>query len=219
MIIGIAGCTCATDNNTTKEIDPTLQTSLRVFNFSIGTGTLQLNQNDRRAIENIGYGDLNIPYKTMPSGVRNLRLFNGANNAVYGINANLSPNLNYSLFLIDTVGRVSGLLLKDIPPTLLPENEVFIRFVHGGTKAGRVEVFVGEQPTGTPIISDIGFGAFSDYIRIGTGSTLLVRISRQSGFLDVPIPSTTFVQGNSYTIVLYGNEGSVSDPLTVRTIR
>lgn len=211
-------CTCATDNNTTKEIDPTLQTSIRVINVSLGSGSLHLLQNDRSAIKQIQYAVLPMSYVSIPSGVRNLRLLNSSDKAVFSINANLSPNPNYSLFLIDTVIRMSGILLQDIP-SLLPKGEIIVRLVHGGMNTGNAELYVGSSASGSPIVSGVGFRSFSSYVQVPFGSSLTLRINGTKGIKDFAVPASSFADGAAHTIILYGDENSTAEPLAYKVIQ
>lgn len=210
------GCTCATDNNTVKEIDPTTKASIRVFNFSLGSGIVQLLQNDRKAIEFIPYGISSDNYVSLPSGVRNLRVINSANQAVFSMNADLTPNFNNTLYLIDTVSTTSGILLKDVPP-VMSSNECVLRLIHGGIGAKKATLSITNN--GSPIISDIGFRGFSQYVLIPNGSDLTLKVETISGTVELPLPSTLFKGGAGHDIVLYGSAHNTATPLAVTVIR
>lgn len=209
-------CTCATDNNTVKEIDPTTKASIRVFNFSLGSVVLQLLQNDRKAIESIPYGIVSNGYVSVPSGIRNLRVTNSTNNAVFSVNADLTPNLNTTLYLIDTITTISGILLKDVP-SVLSANECAIRLIHGGLHAQQATLSISE--TGSPIISDIAFRSFSQYVLIPIGSALTLNVKTDSGSISLPIPSSSFAGGSGHDIILYGSVTDAAAPLAVAVIR
>jgi hypothetical protein len=150
----------------------------------------------------------NTGYLTVGAGTRNLKV-NVANTTTTVINANVPfvAGKSYSVFAVDSVSKISPLLLLDSFATPTSTQSI-VRFVHLSPNAPAVNVSV--AGTTTTLFSGVTFKN-SQVTTITTPSaavTLNVSLTSNPAATVLSVPNVTLVGGKIYTIYARGFVGA-----------
>lgn len=143
----------------------------------------------------------NTGYLQVEAGTRNIKVnVSGTSTTVINADLALSKDQNYSVFAIDSVSKISALVLTD-DLTAPASGKAHIRFVHLSPNAPAVDVAV----TGGAVV--FGNKAFKDYtaftpLDAGTYN-LEVRVAGTST-VALPLPGITLQAGKIYTVFAKG---------------
>ena len=143
----------------------------------------------------------NPGYLQVEAGTRNIKVnVSGTSTTVINADLPLSKDQNYSVFAIDSVSKISALVLTD-DLTAPASGKAHIRFVHLSPNAPAVDVAV----TGGAVV--FGNKAFKDYtaftpLDAGTYN-LEVRVAGTST-VALPLPGITLQAGKIYTVFAKG---------------
>lgn len=144
--------------------------------------------------ENTGYVSLN-------SGTRNVKV-NVANttNTVINADLDLNPNLNYSVFAVNTVSNIEPLVLVD-DLSAPASGMTHVRFVHLSPDAPAVDVAV----TGGPVLfGNVSFKEYQGFAPVNAGTyNLEVRLAGTSTVV-LPLPGIALQAGKIYTVFAKG---------------
>jgi len=143
----------------------------------------------------------NTGYLQVEAGTRNIKVnVSGTSTTVINADLALSKDQNYSVFAIDSVSKISALVLTD-DLTAPASGKAHVRFVHLSPNAPAVDVAV----TGGAVV--FGNKAFKDYtaftpLDVGTYN-LEVRVAGTST-VALPLPGITLQAGKIYTVFAKG---------------
>jgi hypothetical protein len=152
----------------------------------------------------------NVPYRTasgyldVPTGTRRLRVrATGTTTTVIDANVPLMANAAYTVIATGLLAGIQPLVLSDTN-TAPATGQVKVRVVHGAPAAGLVDVYVtapgASIATATPVLSDVPFRGFSNYLSIPAGQ-YQIRVT-PANTTTVAIDATlTFTAGQIRTIV------------------
>lgn len=155
------------------------------------------------AVEDVDFLD-NTDYLSLTSGTRNVKL-NVAGTATTAFNADvpLSGNKNYSVFAIDSVSKLSALVLED-DLTAPAAGKAHVRFVHLSPNAPAVDIAV---TGGSVVYSDYSFKEASPFTPLAAGTyNLEVRLAGTSTVV-LPLPNISLANGMIYTVFARGFVG------------
>jgi hypothetical protein len=143
-------------------------------------------------------------YLPVSSGTRNVKVrVTGTTTTVIEANLSLQTNSYYSVFAIDSVSKISALVLVDTLTTPAT-GKAHVRFVHLSPNAPAVDVAV----TGGPVVwSNKAFKGATSFLPLDAGTyNLEVRIAG-TGTVALPLPGITLAAGKSYTVFARGFAG------------
>lgn len=195
----IGSCTCAVDNNTTKEIEPTVKSIVRVINASPGAPALDCLDNDKVKKRSISFPDTSSGYFEIGSGVRNIRLNSaGTDIALLSMLSNFTAAKRHTIVAMGFPTAMLGLVLQDEIPEPIP-GKSFIRFIHASKDVEDVDVSAGSKV----LFSGKKFQSFTDYIAVDSGQVSInILESKINSSYGV---SVQFRERKSYTILLKNN--------------
>ena len=143
----------------------------------------------------------NTGYLSVNAGTRNVKV-NVAGTSTTVINANL-PFLkdgNYSLFAVDSVSKISAILLSD-DLTAPASGKAHVRFVHLSPDAPAVDVAV---TGGGVVFNNISFKNGTSFTPLDAGTyNLEVRVAGTST-VALPLPGIALSAGKIYTVFAKG---------------
>ncbi|MEW6411308.1 MAG: DUF4397 domain-containing protein [Candidatus Zixiibacteriota bacterium] len=150
---------------------------------------------DLEFLQNTGYVALN-------SGTRNVKV-NVANSTTTVINAdlNLSPNVNYSVFAVNSVANIEPLVLVD-DLSAPAAGKAHVRFVHLSPDAPSVDVALAGG--GAVVFGNVAFKEFLGFTPLDAGTyNLEVRVAG-TATVALPLPGITLQAGKIYTVFAKG---------------
>ena len=146
----------------------------------------------------------NTAYLGVASGTHNIKVnVTGTSTTVINASPDLGAGINYSVFAIDSVSKISALVLTD-DLTAPASGKAHVRFVHLSPNAPAVDVAV----TGGPVLfSNVSFKGYSPFTPVTAGTyDLEVRLAGTSTVV-LPLPGITLTNGKIYTVFARGFAG------------
>lgn len=143
----------------------------------------------------------NTGYLKVTEGVRNFKInVSGTATSVINADITLKENVNYSLFAINKVDSIAGLLIEDDLST--PESgKAKVRFLHLSPDAPAVDITLLD---GTKVFPDFTYKEISAFTNLAAGKyNLQVRVAGTST-VALTLPEITLVSGKIYTIFAKG---------------
>jgi hypothetical protein len=198
LLIILAGCTCASDNNTIQEVDPITRADIRFVHVALGNGRITVVQNDRLLNGPIEFGALPEAYSTIPSGIRNLRCLDSARQAIFSLITNLEAEKSYSMIIFDTAGSVNGLIVKDDP---IPPAFYGVRIMNLSKYSDNLQIVI-ENHSGDTLAapSSITYAAYTGALQFNSLGT--VKIHAGNG-LEFNFSKEDLLLGKLNTIFVY----------------
>lgn len=147
----------------------------------------------------------NTGYLTVDEGTRNIKV-NVSSSGANVINADVPfvKDKNYSLFAIDSVSKLSTLLLED-DLTAPASGKAHIRFVHLSPNAPAVDIV--EATSNTVVFDNVSFKGYSAFTPLAAGSyNLDVRLHGTSTTV-LSLPGVALSNGMIYTVFAKGFVG------------
>ncbi len=192
----IGSCTCAVDNNTTKEIEPTVKSRVRIINACAGAPALDCLDNDKIQKQSISFADTSSGYFEIGSGVRNIRLnSSGTNTALLSILSSFTAQKPHTIVAMGIPEAMLGFVLHDEPPKSIP-SKAFVRFIHAAKAVEGVDVSAGSLK----LFQSQIFPSFTDFVAIDTGN---IAINIWENTTSSGYGQTVHIQGGkSYTILV-----------------
>lgn len=193
----LGACTCAVENSTVQDIEPTVKSQLRIINASSGAPALNCLDNDKIRKQSVAFTDTSSGYFDIGSGVRNIRLTSAATGeALLSILSDFAPKKPHTIIAMGVPTSMLGLALRDEPPQPIT-GKSFIRFIHASMAAGMVDVSAGG---GGVIFSKKTFQTFTEYTAIDAGNSSLTVVEQTTNATY----SVSFQaqEGKNYTILL-----------------
>ncbi len=146
----------------------------------------------------------NSAYLQVEEGTQNLKVnVSGTSTTVINADVPFTKDKNYSVFAIDSVSKISALVLEDnlAAPAA---GKSHVRFVHLSANAPAVDVAVAG---GAVLFGAYEFKDFSEFTPLASGTyNLEVRLAGTSTVV-LPLPNITLTAGKIYTIFAKGFVG------------
>jgi len=151
----------------------------------------------------------NTGYLSVNAGARNFKVnVTGTSTTVIDVTPTLTKNVNYTVFAVDSVSRISPLLLVD-DLTTPATGKAHVRFVHLSPDAPAVDVSVAGQAAGAGIFTNRSFNktitaAQQAFTPVDAGSyNLEVRVAGTTT-VALSLPGVTLTAGKIYTVFAKG---------------
>jgi hypothetical protein len=144
----------------------------------------------------------NTGYLDAETGIRNIKV-NVAGTTTTVINGNLDLEVDkyYSIFAVDQVSEIAGLVLED-DLTMPAAGKAHVRFVHLSPDAPAVDVAVASS--GAVVFSDIAFKEATAFTPLDAGTyNLDVRVAG-TATVALVLPPVTLEAGKIYTVFAKG---------------
>jgi hypothetical protein len=199
---------CSDDDN--GGTGPTTQAGVRVVHASPDAPNVDVLVDDAQVLSAVPYLG-SSSYLEVPSGTRNVKV-NAAGTSTTVINADLplTAGTDYTVIAGGLVSSIEPLVLTD-DRTAPPAGNVKVRAVHGAPSAPAVDIYVtapgADLQAATPALSNVPFGAASDYLTVPAGD-YQVRVT-PAGSKTVVIDSglLTLAAGQVRTAIAVDNPG------------
>jgi hypothetical protein len=146
----------------------------------------------------------NTPYVSLDAGSRNIKVnVAGSSNSVINATLNLVSGKNYSLFAVDSVSKISSVLLQD-DLTTPATGKAHVRFVHLSPNAPAVDIAV---TGGAVVFPNIAFKGSTAFAPLTAGTYQLeVRLANTSNVVLL-LPNVVLGNGKIYTVFAKGFVG------------
>jgi len=197
--VTLAGCS----DDDSNPVTPAAQARVMAIHASPDAPGVDLLVDGNIAGTNLQFPN-NTAYLGVASGTRNIKVnVTGTSTTVINASPNLAPGFNYSVFAIDSVSKISALVLTDnlAAPA---SGKAHVRFVHLSPNAPAVDIAVTGGPVLFPNVSFKGSSAFTP-VTAGTYD-LEVRLAGTSTVV-LPLPGITLTNGKIYTVFARGFVG------------
>lgn len=144
----------------------------------------------------------NTGYLSVESGARNIKVnVSGTTTTVINADLNLEEGKNYSVFAVDSVSKISAVVLTD-DLTAPAAGKAHVRFVHLSPNAPAVDVAV--AATGAVVFGNKAFKEYTAFTPLDAGSyNLDVRVAGTST-VALTLPTITLEAGKIYTVFAKG---------------
>ncbi len=193
---------CKDNDNPAEPSMPTLS-NVMVVHASPNAPGVDVLVDGATALTNVTFPQ-NSSYLQVNSGVRNVAVnVTGTGTTVISAPLPIAPNTSYSVFAIDSVTRLTPLVLVDTL-TAPASGKAHVRFIHLSPNAPSVDVAV----TGGPVLfGDYAFGENSSFTPVDAGTyNLEVRLAGTSTVV-LPLPNISLQAGKIYTVWASGFVG------------
>ncbi len=143
-------------------------------------------------------------YLSVDAGTRNVEVkVAGTSTTVLSAALDLTANAHYSVFAVDSVSKLSALVLGDNLATPAP-GKAHVRFIHLSPNAPAVDIAVAG---GSVLIGNKSFKEYTDFTPLDAGTyNLEVRLAGSSTVV-LPLPGVTLTAGKIYTVFAKGFVG------------
>jgi hypothetical protein len=144
----------------------------------------------------------NTGYLQLATGTRNIKVnVTGTSTTVIEANLPLVKDMNYSIFAVDSVSKISALVLSD-DLTAPATGKAHVRFVHLSPNAPAVDVAVASS--GAVVFGNKAFKEYTAFTPLDAGTyNLDVRVAGTSTVALV-LPPLTLEAGKIYTVFAKG---------------
>jgi hypothetical protein len=141
-------------------------------------------------------------YIQLEAGTRNIKVnVAGTTTSVINADLNFSKDKNYSIFAVDSVSKISAIVLED-DLTAPAAGKAHVRFVHLSPNAPAVDVAVASS--GDVVFGDVLFKENTAFTPLDAGTyNLDVRVAGTSTVALV-LPAITLEAGKIYTVFAKG---------------
>lgn len=144
----------------------------------------------------------NTGYLKVEAGTRNIKInVTGTSTTVIEADLTLTKDLNYSVFAVDSVSKISAIVLTD-DLTAPAAGKAHVRFVHLSPNAPSVDVAVASS--GAVVFGNKAFKEYTAFTPLDAGTyNLDVRVAGTSTVALV-LPAITLEAGKIYTVFAKG---------------
>ncbi len=144
----------------------------------------------------------NTGYLKVESGSRNIKVnVTGTSTTVINADLNLAADNNYSVFAVDSVSKISAVVLTD-DLTAPAAGKAHVRFVHLSPNAPAVDVAVASS--GAVVFGNKAFKEYTAFTPLDAGNyNLDVRVAGTST-VALTLPTITLEAGKIYTVFAKG---------------
>ena len=144
----------------------------------------------------------NTGYRQVESGTRNIKVnVTGTSTTVIEANPMLDKDMNYSVFAVDSVSKISAVVTTD-DLTAPAAGKAHVRFIHLSPNAPAVDVAVASS--GAVVFGNKAFKEYTAFSPLDAGTyNLDVRVAGTSTVALV-LPAITLEAGKIYTVFAKG---------------
>lgn len=144
----------------------------------------------------------NTGYLEVEAGTRNVKVnVSGTSTTVINANLDLTKDMNYTVFAVDSVSKISAVVLAD-DLTAPAAGKAHVRFVHLSPNAPAVDVAVASS--GAVVFGNKAFKESTAFTPLDAGSyNLDVRVAGTST-VALTLPTITLEAGKIYTVFAKG---------------
>ncbi len=144
----------------------------------------------------------NTGYLTVNAGTRNIKInVSGTSTTVINANVNFEANKNYSVFAVDSVSKISAIVLGD-DLTAPASGQAHVRFVHLSPNAPAVDIAVASS--GAVVFGNRAFKSATAFTPLAAGVyNLDVRVAG-TATVALTLPAITLQAGKIYTVFAKG---------------
>lgn len=201
VVAAVALSSCKDDKK--NPVTPTPKANVLVVHASPDAPGVDLLVDNSIAGTNLTYPN-NTGYLSVKAGTRNVKVnVTGTSTTVINADLPLTANTSYSVFAVDSVSKISALVLTD-DLSAPASGKAHVRFVHLSPNAPAVDVAVTSGPVLFPNTSFKGYSSFTP-VNAGTYN-LEVRLAGTSTVV-LPLPGVTLTAGKIYTVFAKGFVG------------
>ena len=202
-----AGCS---DDDSNTGPAPTAEAGVRVVHASPDAPSVDVLVDDAQVLSAVPYLG-SSSYLEVPAGTRNVKV-NAAGTTTTVIDADLplAEGTDYTIIAADLVSQITPFVLED-DRTAPAAGNVKVRAVHGAPSAPAVDIYVtapgADLTAATPALTNVPFGAASDYLTVPAGD-YQVRVT-PAGSKTVAIDSgaLSLTSGQVRTAIAVDNTG------------
>jgi hypothetical protein len=202
-LFAFTGCK---DDTTPVTPTPSGSATVMVIHASPNAPAVDLLVDNALAGGNLSFPN-NTGYLTVPSGTRNVKVrVAGTTTTVIDANLPVAANTQYSVFAIDSVSKISALVVTD-DLTAPASGKAHVRFLHLSPNAPAVDVAL---QGGAVLIGNKSFKEYTSFVPLDAGTyNLEVRLAGSSTVV-LPLPGITLQAGKIYTVFAKGFVGGSS---------
>ncbi|MCX6199063.1 MAG: DUF4397 domain-containing protein [Bacteroidetes bacterium] len=144
----------------------------------------------------------NTGYLKVTSGTRNIKVnVTGTSTTVIEANLALTKDMNYSIFAVDSVSKISAVVITD-DLTAPAAGKAHVRFIHLSPNAPAVDITVASS--GAVVFGNKAFKEYTAFTPLDAGTyNLDVRVAGTSTVALV-LPAITLEAGKIYTVFAKG---------------
>lgn len=197
---------CSDDNSPTTPAAP-LQGKVIAVHSSPDAPGVDLYVDGVKVGSNLTYPG-NTGYLPVNAGTRAVAVkVAGTSTTVLGADLPIAANVNYSVFAVDSVSKLSALVLTD-DLTAPASGKAHVRFIHLSPDAPAVDVALAG---GSVLIGNKSFKEYTPFTPLDAGTyDLEVRLAGTSTVV-LPLPGIALTAGKIYTVFAKGFVGGSGD--------
>lgn len=188
---------CSDDDN---PINPVDQSNVLVVHASPNAPAVDLLVDNSVVGSGLAFPG-NTGYLAVDAGSRNIKVnVSGTSTSVINANLDLASETNYSVFAVDSVSKITALVVEDdlTPPA---QGNAHARFIHLSPDAPAVDITLTD---GTIVFGNQAFKDYTDFTPLAAGTyNLQVRVAGTTT-VALDLPGITLEQGKIYTIFAKG---------------
>lgn len=188
---------------------------LRVINASPNSSGLDVKLNQSTFVQNVLYGN-SSGYQFLRSGLREIAVFqSGQTNQLITFNFQFETNKLYSLLLMDSISKLTPILIEDLNFSLDPTKS-YIRFINASPNSPPLDIKLG-NPSGTTIHSYFTYQQITSYEPYDP--QVLSFVFTRSGTIEelISLRGFSLSAGKAYTIIVMGfYQGQIGQNLQVK---
>jgi Domain of unknown function (DUF4397) len=195
---------CSDDDSSPMTPEASATSNVKVIHASPNAPGVDLLVDGAVAGTNLMYPD-NTGYLAVSAGTRNVKVnVTGTSTTVINADLSLMQNASYSVFAVDSVSRLSTLVITDDLSAPASGN-AHVRFIHLSPNAPAVDIAV----TGGGVVwSNKKFKEYTPFTPLAAGTyNLEVRLAGTSTVV-LPLPNITVANGKIYTVFAKGFVGA-----------
>jgi len=201
-VLALSGCK-KDDNNPVGNPNTSAKAMVMAIHASPDAPGVDLYVDNAKAGSNLAFPN-NTSYLSVDAGTRDIAVkVAGTSTTVLSANLPVSGNTNYSVFAIDSVSKLSALVLTD-DLTAPAMGKAHVRFVHLSPNAPAVDIAV---TGGSVLIANKSFKEYTPFTPLNAGTyNLEVRLAGTTTVV-LSLPGITLTEGKIYTVFAKGFVG------------
>ena len=194
---------------------PSLIARMRVINASPNSSGLDVTLNQSKFVQNVLFGN-SSGYQFLRSGLREVRVFqSGQTLPLISFNFQFETNKLYSFLLMDSVSKLSPILIEDMNFTLDPTKS-YVRFINASPNSPPFDIKLG-NPTGTIRHSYFTYQQITSYEPYDPQVLSFVFTRTGTSEELISLRGFSLSAGKAYTIILMGfYQGQIGQNLQVK---
>lgn len=197
------------------EYTPSLIARMRVINASPNSSGLDVTLNQTKFVQNVLFGN-SSGYQFLRSGLREVQVFqSGQTLPLISFNFQFETNKLYSFLLMDSVSKLSPILIEDMNFTLDPTKS-YVRFINASPNSPPFDIKLG-NPTGTIKHSYFTYQQITSYDPYDPQVLSFVFTRTGTSEELISLRGFSLSAGKAYTIIVMGfYQGQIGQNLQVK---